>query len=81
MIATAVRCRFAAWRIAVIAAAWDSCVPWEKFSLATSMPLSMSRSSIGGDAVAGPMVQTILALRMVGQISTEPPFIVAGPFL
>lgn len=70
MMATATRCRSAAWRIAEMAAAWDSCVPWEKFSRAAFMPLSMSCSSIDGDAVAGPMVQTILALRImtVGEV-------------
>src|SRR5512146_2403002 len=50
--------------MALMAAAWDSWVPWEKFNLATSMPFSISRSSMASESLAGPIVQTILALRI-----------------
>ena len=46
------------------ARSWSACVPWEKLSRATSIPASSSRSSSSGLSLAGPMVATILALRI-----------------
>jgi hypothetical protein len=46
------------------AAAWLSCVPCEKLSRAASIPPAISRSNWASEWLAGPMVQTILALRM-----------------
>src|SRR5262249_5176037 len=43
--------------------ACSSCVPWEKFRRATSMPAATSRSSCSTAADAGPMGQTILVRR------------------
>ena len=42
----------------------SSCVPWEKFSLATFMPARQSASSVASSSLAGPMVQMIFVLRM-----------------
>ncbi len=46
-------------RMARIAAACSSWVPWEKLSLATSMPALTSFRSISGLRLAGPIVQTM----------------------
>jgi hypothetical protein len=43
-------------------------VPCEKFSRATSMPARTRRCSIVGVEVAGPIVQTILVRRLLGEI-------------
>src|SRR3954464_4502786 len=53
----------AASRTAVISRAFSSRVPWEKLRRATSMPLRINSRIIAGALVAGPRVQTILALR------------------
>jgi len=46
-------------RMARIAAACSSWVPWEKLSRATSMPASISLRSMSGSRLAGPIVHTI----------------------
>src|SRR5262249_11454241 len=44
-----------------IVRAWSVWAPWEKFSLATSMPARISRSIISSVWLDGPSVQTIFA--------------------
>src|SRR5579872_5128888 len=56
---------FAARRRRSMFCACSSCVPWEKFSRATSIPRRMRSRSIGSELQAGPTVQMILARRMV----------------
>ena len=51
-----------ACRIATMRPACAEKSPWEKFSRAMFMPARMSRSSISGDWLAGPIVATILVL-------------------
>src|SRR6476661_5353171 len=46
--------------------ACSSCVPWEKFSRATSMPRRIRSRSAASVPLAGPMVHTILAFRTLG---------------
>src|SRR2546430_1353406 len=50
------------WRIV---SACSACVPWEKFTRATSMPAATSRSRSAAPLLAGPMVQTILVRRIL----------------
>ncbi len=50
-------------RTRVYARLWSAWDPWLKFSRATSMPASTSLRTFFGEEVAGPRVQTILALR------------------
>jgi hypothetical protein len=57
-------------RRAAITAACSACVPWEKFSRATSIPASTRRSSISGEREAGPIVQTILVRGMEGKTNS-----------
>jgi hypothetical protein len=45
--------------------------PWEKFSLATSMPASTSLARTPGSREAGPIVQTILVRRISPKSSRE----------
>ena len=47
------------------AGACSSCVPWEKFRRATSIPAPTRLSINSGDELLGPSVQTILALRSI----------------
>ena len=54
--------RAALRRRSITTACW-SCVPWEKFSRATSMPSSMRSRIISSELLTGPMVQTTLARR------------------
>ena len=44
------------------------CSPWEKFSRTTSMPAWTSRSRTARSREAGPMVATILVLRMGARV-------------
>ena len=55
---------FAAARTLSYTRWWTSVSPWEKLSRATSIPASTRAWICSADSVAGPMVQTILALRM-----------------
>ena len=64
MIATATRRRAAASLMALMARPWESYEPCEKFNRAASIPASISRSSIAGESLAGPIVQTIFAFLM-----------------
>src|SRR5262245_44781006 len=50
------------WRIV---SACSACVPWEKFTRATSMPAVTSRSRSAAPLLAGPMVHTILVRRIL----------------
>src|SRR6218665_88107 len=49
-----------------------SWLPWEKLSRATSIPASISASSISWLWLAGPRVQTIFARRMAAENRVEP---------
>jgi hypothetical protein len=42
-------------------------VPWEKLSLATSIPAATIREITSGDELAGPSVAMIFVLRAMGQ--------------
>ena len=53
----------AARRILAILRACSSCVPWEKFSRATSMPRRIRSRRVDSSFDAGPMVAMILARR------------------
>src|ERR1700683_3267477 len=55
--------RAEAWRMNLTRGLCSSGVPWEKFRRAQSMPAAIRRSIISAEVVAGPMVQTIFALR------------------
>src|SRR5579862_5814794 len=57
-------CLAEAWRRRLARSACSSGVPWEKFKRAQSIPAAISRSIISAEVVAGPMVQTIFALRI-----------------
>src|SRR2546429_9431341 len=50
------------WRIV---SACSACVPWEKFTRATSMPAATSRSRSAAPLLAGPMGQTNLVGRIL----------------
>src|SRR5262249_62293739 len=50
------------WRIV---SACSACVPWEKFTRATSMPAATSGSRSAAPLLAGPMVHTILVRRIL----------------
>src|SRR5215467_14036251 len=59
-----VRSSFMATRLSrSITRVCSSWVPWEKFNRATSMPARIRSRSTASELLAGPMVQTILALR------------------
>src|SRR5579863_1931367 len=49
--------------------ACSSCVPWEKFSRATSMPRRMRSRRTGSELHAGPIVQIIFARRSARRMS------------
>ncbi|MBT9155033.1 MAG: hypothetical protein DDT39_01723 [Firmicutes bacterium] len=55
----------AASRIALSLTKCSSCVPCEKLSLAMSMPARIKLCSMGFSELAGPIVQTILVLRIL----------------
>ena len=61
---------FAARRRRAILRACSGCVPWEKFSRATSIPSRIISRSIGSVLHDGPMVQIILARRVAARASS-----------
>ena len=62
----------AAARTSAAARRWVSWSPWEKLSLATSMPARIRFRSTLGDELEGPMVQTMRVRRMTDFIGTSP---------
>jgi hypothetical protein len=50
----------ASCRMSLMRFVWSFQSPWEKFSLAASMPARMSLAMIAGELDAGPMVAMIL---------------------
>jgi hypothetical protein len=50
-------------RTTCIRAAWSSCVPWEKFSRAASIPARARSRTASRDDDAGPSVATIFVRR------------------
>jgi hypothetical protein len=60
MIAICLPARLAPCRMSLIRWTWSFLSPWEKFSLAASMPARMSLAMTPAELDAGPMVAMIL---------------------